>query len=746
MHGSIRTVVAALSLVCILGSAWGQNVALDDPPKLAVRKQPPTRQEIEQRDALKQYVLGLLYQHEAKFLEALGAFEEAARLDPESPALVKAQVPVLIAMERLTDALGACKTVVRLDPSDYATWYAQAKIHKVYGRYPDAIDAMERGLKSARLTDHPEAAQQMYFELGNLCESAERPGPAADAYNKAAAILEHPDSIMRKGPFPREAIEARAAETYEKIGQLYRKAKQYDSAITALRKAQEHAPDRASRLDFQMAQICREKGDLKQAITFVDGYLRSQPLGVEAYEMKIDLLHRQKESATIVPWLEAAGARDRFNTGLQILLAREYTRARQTTKAEQLYQKLVDDAPTAELYRGLFHVYKLDGPAGMTRTLILLNKALDRPNTDNGNPAGVSVTRARAMVNALREDAELAKELVSTAFKQTDKWEALNDQTIYFLAVLADRHKQFNEAEKFFARCLKQANPANEAEIYNGLLTALGRTRKYAAMVEVCERGLKVAKATAPLLFHDSLVRAYTGLRRYDDALKEVDLCIARAGDVTRLSYKLMRINILANADRFADAEAECKTLLKTHDRPSEQVKLHYQLSGVYSAAKQHAKAEEQLQIILKIDPYNATVNNDLGYLWADQNKKLDVAEDMIRKAIDLDRSQRRKNPNFTLEEDHDNSAYVDSLGWVLYRRGQIKEARTELERAVSLGDGDDPVIYEHLGDVYHRLSMHPEASRAWQRALELYNEGIRHKDDDRVRDIQRKLEQVKAP
>ncbi len=197
-------------------------------------------------------------------------------------------------------------------------------------------------------------------------------------------------------------------------------------------------------------------------------------------------------------------------------------------------------------------------------------------------------------------------------------------------------------------------------------------------------------------------------------------------------------------AERYADAEAECKALLKDNNRLAEVVEVRYLLSNVYAAAKRHADSEEQLQLILKIEPDNATVNNDLGYLWADQGKNLAAAENMIRKALEAERSQRRKSPNLTSDDDKDNAAYVDSLGWVLYRRGQIDEARKELERATTLGDGDDPVIYDHLGDVYQHLKMRPEASRAWQRALELYDQGIRTKDEERVRDIRRKIDQVK--
>ena len=233
-------------------------------------------------------------------------------------------------------------------------------------------------------------------------------------------------------------------------------------------------------------------------------------------------------------------------------------------------------------------------------------------------------------------------------------------------------------------------------------------------------------------------------MHKYDAALQNADLALAAAGDDNKLLFKTLRVRILSMAERFDDAETECKNLLKVHDRATEALEIRYLLSNIYSAAKQNAKSEEQLQLILKIDPDNVTVNNDLGYLWADQGKNLAVAEDMIRKAIDLDRVQRRRSPSYTALEDKDNSAYIDSLGWVLFRRGQIEEARKELERATTLGD-DDPAIYDHLGDVYNRLNLRGEAARAWQRSLELYNEGIRRKDDERVKDIQRKINQVKG-
>ncbi len=116
----------------------------------------------------------------------------------------------------------------------------------------------------------------------------------------------------------------------------------------------------------------------------------------------------------------------------------------------------------------------------------------------------------------------------------------------------------------------------------------------------------------------------------------------------------------------------------------------------------------------------------------------------MIRLALESDRRQRRSGPSVSTDADKDNAAFVDSLGWVLFRRGQFENARKELERAAVLDGGEDPVIYDHLGDVYYRMEMRPEAARAWQRSLDLYDQGNRRKDDERLRDLRRKLGMVK--
>jgi len=129
-----------------------------------------------------------------------------------------------------------------------------------------------------------------------------------------------------------------------------------------------------------------------------------------------------------------------------------------------------------------------------------------------------------------------------------------------------------------------------------------------------------------------------------------------------------------------------------------------------YGAAAEQAglynKAADLLRKSIALDPENsAEASNYLGYMWADYNMNLDEAETMIRRAL-------QSEPN--------NASYLDSLGWVEFRKGQFDRALDDLLRAVKAAGREDPVVFEHIGDTYLKLNRTPEALEAWQKALSL--------------------------
>ncbi len=129
-----------------------------------------------------------------------------------------------------------------------------------------------------------------------------------------------------------------------------------------------------------------------------------------------------------------------------------------------------------------------------------------------------------------------------------------------------------------------------------------------------------------------------------------------------------------------------------------------------YGAAAERAglydKAAELFKQAIRLDPDEAAeAYNYLGFMWADHNTNLDEAESYIKKALAVD---------------PDNGAYLDSLGWLDYRRGRYEQALAELLNAIQALKEDDPTVFEHLGDTYQKLGQMPQAQEYWQKSLAL--------------------------
>ena len=119
-------------------------------------------------------------------------------------------------------------------------------------------------------------------------------------------------------------------------------------------------------------------------------------------------------------------------------------------------------------------------------------------------------------------------------------------------------------------------------------------------------------------------------------------------------------------------------------------------------------------------------VTKELSLLHLQIKHDLEQAEAMIRKAI---------------AEDPENPAYLDSLGWVLFKRGKPQEALPPLEKAAE-SETVDATILDHLGDVYFKLHDLKKAQAAWKRAEEVAASS--KPPDRRLDDIRRKLTSLK--
>ncbi len=131
---------------------------------------------------------------------------------------------------------------------------------------------------------------------------------------------------------------------------------------------------------------------------------------------------------------------------------------------------------------------------------------------------------------------------------------------------------------------------------------------------------------------------------------------------------------------------------------------VYFARGTAYERLERYEEAERDLKESIRIMPSNATALNYLGYMWVDRDENIDEAFALIGRAILL-------KPN--------DASILDSMGWVLYKKGEYQKAALYLKRAETYRP-DDATIQMHLGDVFEKLERYQEANAYWTRALEL--------------------------
>jgi len=155
--------------------------------------------------------------------------------------------------------------------------------------------------------------------------------------------------------------------------------------------------------------------------------------------------------------------------------------------------------------------------------------------------------------------------------------------------------------------------------------------------------------------------------------------------------------------EAYDRAEVAYKEAIKLYQAKGEAGWFLYYVRGITrERLNLWGLAEKDFRKALSLNPTQPQVLNYLGYSLIEKNTKLDEALDMIERAV---------------KESPDSGYIVDSLGWGYYKLGEYEKAVPNLEKAAELMP-IDPIVNDHLGDVYWMVGRKTEAEFQWRRAL----------------------------
>ena len=203
----------------------------------------------------------------------------------------------------------------------------------------------------------------------------------------------------------------------------------------------------------------------------------------------------------------------------------------------------------------------------------------------------------------------------------------------------------------------------------------------------------------------DAALEVLTALTKTHGQLVEVQSALADA---------------LRREEKFAESIPVYTAAIDLIPQPEQRHWTLFYARGISNErAGNWAAAEADFRKALELQPDQPQVLNYLGYSFVDRGENLDEALGMIQRAV---------------AAQPEAGYIIDSLAWALFRLGRYQEAVEPMERA-SLLEPVDPIVTDHLGDVYWAVGRKLEARFQWHRALSFDPE---EKDAKRIR---RKLE-----
>src|SRR5262249_35090610 len=121
-------------------------------------------------------------------------------------------------------------------------------------------------------------------------------------------------------------------------------------------------------------------------------------------------------------------------------------------------------------------------------------------------------------------------------------------------------------------------------------------------------------------------------------------------------------------AKRYPEAERAVAAAEKLASRKEEKEFVYFLWGSILERQKKYEQAEELFKKTLAVNPSSAMTLNYLGYMLADRGVRLEEAIKYVQTA---------------LEQDPNNGAYLDSLGWVYFKMNRLDLAEQYLLKAV---------------------------------------------------------------
>jgi tetratricopeptide (TPR) repeat protein len=636
--------------------------------------------------------LGLVYYEQGRFSRALGFLLRAWRLDTNNVELCLKTAHLRIGANQPQEAREAALFVLQRQPTNDEAIVLYAEAARTTN---DVKEARER-LARWRQTAGERAGLHLAAAL--LALRSKEPQKAESELERAAAL------------------DPKSVDLHLLEAALYQSRNDPTNADRALKAASDLAPVRSmARLRYVESKVKAGAAAEARALlkTILDAAPDYVPAQVQACKLALSEKQLEECEAMVKKVLgrEPADFEALLMTA-QLSLARG-KREQAVTEMERLralypksalvqYQLALAQLLNGEVAKcvgSLNQAVALD--ADYTDAVLLLAEL----NVRRGNPKAAidSLTRLLRrepnlllahvrLAEAYRANGALAEALV--VYRRLMGALPRNPQFPFLAGLVLREQNKLVDARKSFAQALTLA-PGDLAVIQQMVEVDLAGHRFDAAR-ELLQEPLRRQPTNSAL----RILLAVTHLAQTNTATAQGILEQTIQQDESARGAYLLLAQIYLGSGKHQQALERLQTVAAkgSNDLPALMM-----IASIQDRAGNYDAAREAYEKVLKVNSRSLAALNNLAYLYAERLNRLEEAFQLARRARDL----APADPNA-----------ADTLGWIVFKRGDYPWALTLIEEAARKQPGD-PEIQYHLGMAYYMLGQEEPAQTFLRRAAQ---------------------------
>ncbi len=511
------------------------------------------------------------------------------------------------------------------------------------------------------------------------------------------------------------------AESWLMLGRLQKIAQNSVESEKAYKKVLEIDPDNEDAMTG-LAMVYSDLGDNKTATDLLRKVAEKNP-SLRSLTTLAGAYEQIRDYSLAAETLKTALKLAPNNSELKRALAQNLLLAEQSDAALEIYRALIaQDPKDVQSHLRISQIYRQQRRFDDARDAAAKARTLD-PNNLEIRYNDVNLLESEGKTT---EAIALMKEIVASTAKRNYS-PAERSYRVMLLERLASMYRsneQYANSIELF-RQVAEVDPSLGARASAQIVETHRAARDFQKAEEEAESASKKYPNDRTLRVVRATLLADIG--KPDEAVSEIKKLLDGKND--RETY-LSLAQVYEKTKNYGEMAKAIDAAEKLSESKEDREAIHFMRGAMFEKMKNFDAAETEFRKVLKINPESASAMNYLGYMLADRNVRLPEAHQLITKA---------------LQADPHNGAYLDSLGWVLYRMEKLPEAEEKLLRALER-TSNDPAVHDHLGDVYARQGKLKQAIGQWQNALKAWESSPRSEMDPKeIAKVQKKLESAKV-